>query len=275
MSQSAIEVKKAQKRRRAKIFGVGAVVVLISFVALMMLVEEERLDHLGCPIESGPSRDVIVVLDISDPLSQKHQAEIQRILREMIQPGANARHASLAVKTGERVSFYLLQGDKVMDAPIEQRCNPGGNPMERTATDALTTGSVITEWRWQEFANSIDGWFPEEEGPPLETSPILTTIAVVAARHAPSQRMDQGIEPAHLIVISDLLENNEAFSHYSQYPTPADIPREFMADLSRVNVSLFRLERSKYQQFQTPAHFYWWTDYVEAMGGTVAWQQTL
>ena len=64
-------------------------------------------------------------------------------------------------------------------------------------------------------------------------------------------------------------------SHYKSYPNPEEIPRELRTDLSRVLVSLFRLERHKYEVYQTPEHYYWWTDWVEAMGGKVVWQQAL
>jgi len=64
-------------------------------------------------------------------------------------------------------------------------------------------------------------------------------------------------------------------SHYGSYPEPVSLPRELRADLSRVEVSLYRLERHKYTKFQTPGHYYWWTDVVEEMGGRIVWQQAL
>ena len=42
-----------------------------------------------------------------------------------------------------------------------------------------------------------------------------------------------------------------------------------------MEVSLFRIERHKYAKFQTPEHYYWWTDLVEVMKGRVVWQQAL
>ena len=43
----------------------------------------------GALSASGPSREVVVLVDTSDPLSDKHKAELRRILREMTSPAAS------------------------------------------------------------------------------------------------------------------------------------------------------------------------------------------
>lgn len=275
MNQVTREQRRAKDRRKAKIFGLSAAVVVAALVGGLWTMKGEGLDGQGCPRESGPNREIIVLLDTSDPLSDKHRAELNRILREMTSPTASTRHSDLAVRDGERVSFYLLQSTGVPASPIEQICNPGGNPAERKPFDALVEGAVITKWRWEEFVNAIQNRFPTEDGPPQPASPLLETIAVITARHAPSQRSGRSAKRAHLIVISDLLQHTAMLSHYGPYPKPDSLPRELAADLSQVNVSMFRLERKKYEKFQSPEHFYWWTDWVEEIGGRVVWQQAM
>ena len=117
-------------------------------------------------------------------------------------------------------------------------------------------GTVITEWRWEQFVRVIEAMFPSEEHEAQPLSPILETIAVVTARHASSRRAESGAKPTHLVVISDLLQNTGMLSHYKPYPNPDEIPRELKTDLSRVEVSLFRFERHKYESYQTPEHYY-------------------
>ena len=222
-----------------------------------------------------------------------------RILREMTSPSASGRHGSLAVREGERVTFYLLNSTGTPDAPIAQICNPGGNPEERQATEAFTEGGMITRWRWEQFMKTVESLFPDAEGEAQPQSPILETITIIIPRHASSQRAEkdakpthhtserslfdllccrrarQDAKPTHLIVISDLLQHTGKLSHYRSYPAPESVGAELSTDLSRVEVSLFRLERQKYAKYQTPEHYYWWRDWVEAMGGRVAWQQAL
>ena len=275
MTEVTREERRAKARRRAKGFGIGAILVVAALMGGLWMMKEESLDGQGCPRKSGPSREVVVLLDTSDPLSDKHRAELGRILREMTSPAASGRHGGLAVRQGERVTLYLLNSIGAPEAPIAQICNPGGSPEERQAIDALTEGGVITQWRWEQFVKTIEALFPAAEGEAQPQSPILETIAVITPRHASSRRAEKDAKPAHLIVISDLLQHTGKLSHYRSYPAPESLGAELSTDLSRVEVSLFRLERQKYAKYQTPEHFYWWTDWVEAMGGRVAWQQAL
>ena len=275
MNRVSREERTAKARRRAKTFAIVAFLSVAALIYFLWTQKGEDLDHQGCPKESGPTREVIVLVDTSDPLADKHKAELRRILREMTSPSASGRHDALTVKKGERVTLYRLASSGVPAKPIVQLCHPGGNPEDRRRFEELTRGRVITQWHWQQFVRVIEKMFPGEEPAAQPLSPILETIAVVTARHASSRRAEKGVKPTHLIVISDLLQNTGKLSHYTQYPKPKEIPRELRTDLSRVEVSLFRLERFKYESYQTREHYYWWSDWVEAMGGKVVWQQAL
>ncbi len=237
----------------------------------------ERLDQQGCPAK-GPTREVVVLFDASDPLTPKHGAEIDRILQEMLDPSRSSRHGELAVQEKERVTVYVLQSSAMGLEPTKQICHPG-NPADRSWVDYLFTGELIARARWDRFrrelAGAVVGLFPEDGPVSEEESPILETIAVITARHAESERADDQSVPTHLVIVSDLLQHTGRLSHYETYPEPDRLPRELATDLSRVEVSLFRLEREQYAPFQTPEHFYWWTDFVEAMKGIVVWQQPL
>ena len=275
MNRESREERRDKARRRAKTFMIIAILGGASLIGFLWTQEGEDLDHQGCPKSTGPSREVVVLLDTSDPLGDKHKAELRRILREMTSPAASGRHDALAVRKGERVTLYRLESTGVPERPIAQICHPGGNPEEKQRFKELTKGTVITEWRWEQFVRVIEAMFPAEEREAQPSSPILEIIAVITARHASSRRAEKDSKPTHLIIISDLLQNTGMLSHYMPYPNPEEIPRELSTDLSRVEVSLFRLERHKYESYQTPEHYYWWTDWVEAMGGKVLWQQAL
>lgn len=275
MSGETREERKAKARHRAKAFGIGTVLCVAVLMGVLWSMKGEDLDAQGCPKKSGPSREVVVLLDTSDPLGDKHKAELGRILREMTKPSESGRHSSLAVREGERVAFYLLNSTGTPEAPIAQICNPGGNPEERQATEAFTEGGMITRWRWEQFVKIVESLFPDAEGEAQPQSPILETITVIIPRHASSRRAEKDAKPTHLVVISDLLQHTGKLSHYRSYPAPESLEAELSTDLSRVEVSLFRLERQKYAKYQTSEHYYWWMDWVEAMGGRVAWQQAL
>ena len=267
--------RDVEMRHSAPTFWICTTLLVLAATVFFWTQRGEDLDHQGCPKKGGPTREVIVLVDASDPLTDKHKAELRRLLREMTSPSASGRHDALAVKKGERVTLYHLESSGVPAKPIVQLCHPGGNPEGERRIEELTRGRVITQWHWRHFVSVIESMFPDEERAAQPISPILETIAVVTARHANSRRAAKGAKPSHLIVISDLLQNTHMLSHYRSYPKPKDIPRELRTDLSRVEVSLFRLERHKYEIDQTSEHYYWWSDCVEEMGGKVVWQQSL
>ena len=263
--------------RRARMFGIGAVFFVIVVGVVLWSFKGEGLDSQGCPRETGPKREVVVLVDGSDPLNDKHKAELGRILRELTGSATSGRRDVLAMNEGERVTLYVMETTPV-PLKIKQICHPG-NPAERPWYEELIRGRLIADQHWRDFktglVDDVREHFPAVESEARAESPILETIAVITARHASSRRAEKGVESTHLIVISDLLQNTQMLSHYRPFPKPSDIPRELGSDLSRVHVSLFRLERHKYAQFQTPEHFYWWTDWVEKMEGKVVWQQAL
>ncbi len=275
MNRESRKRSQARKQRWAMFFAGLAILVVVVLGVVLWTQKEEPLDYQGCPKETGPTREVLLLFDTSDPLTDKHKEELGRILREMTSPAASGRHGALALTKGERVTLYRLESTGAPRKPLAQVCHPGGNPEEQERFKELTKGSVITEWHWRRFTQVIEEAFPSDTAEAQPSSPLLETIAVIAPRHAHSRRAEQGTKPTHLIIISDLLQHTPMFSHYSQYPPPQDIPRELQTDLSRVEVSLFRLERHKYATHQTAEHFYWWTDWVEEMGGRVVWQQPL
>ena len=286
MRRGARARRLAARKRKAMWFAGVCGTGVLGLMGVLWAISEEPLDSQGCPEESGPSREVIVLLDDSDPLTEKHLAEWSRIVREMTNPAESARHSSLTVRVGERVSLYRLQSDGPPETPVEQICHPG-NPESVTGSGELTrwqrvleflkqltTGTYIANWRWQQFVNTLSTAFPVEEGSEPE-SPILETIAVIAPRHAPSSRAPRDATSAHLIVISDLLQNTASLSHYGGYPKPDMLPAELRTDLSRVEVTLFRLEREKYAPYQTPDHYYWWADWAEELTAPSYWLYSL
>ena len=195
----------------------------------------------------------------------------------MLDPSRSSRHGKLAVREKERVTVYVLESSAMGIEPAEQICHPG-DPADRSWVDGLMSGGVIARARWDRFRRELGGvvaeLFPEDGQLSEKESPILETIAAITPRHAGSQRDDQSAR-THLVIVSDLLQHTGSLSHYETYPNPDRMPREMMTDLTWVEVSLFRLEREQYAPFQTPEHFYWWTDFVEAMKGIVVWQQPL
>ena len=245
--------------------------------------QRTRLDHRLCPVDKPPGRQTILLLDTSDPLAPKHHEELRRLVTDLQKPSPNAASRHFYVAPGEALIVYELTGNLATVEPVMMVCNPGNNPNEWTWKDNLTQGRAIASRQWQRFENHIEDLFPSlEESTPQPRSPILEMLGVVVPRHAPSKRSfsSDDTNHTHLILFSDLLQHSELLSHYGPYPAAKAIRttsglRSLQTDLTGIDVSLFRLERSSGGSRQTRDHYYWWTELVMELGGAVRWQESL
>ena len=129
---------------RAKTFGIVTVGVVVALMAGLWWMRGEGVGPDGCPKKSGPSREIIVLLDTSDPLNDKHRADLDRILREMTDPEASGRHTALAVRAGERVSFYELSSTGPPESPLEQICTREAIPRGEAGSITSRRGASLT-----------------------------------------------------------------------------------------------------------------------------------
>ena len=236
------------------------------------------LDENLCPRDREPSRNTVLLLDTSDPLSVKHRAELQRLVSEL-----QSQTAELQVAAGEALIVYELGSDLDALAPVLQVCNPGEHPDQWEWWQELTRGRAIDLQRWRRFREAVEGLFDQIETETAQSSsPLIETLGVIVPRHAPSAReaASGAGGHTHLILFSDLLQHSEALSHYGVYPAAEEIRntprlRALQTDLTGIDVSLFRLGRSRDARWQTPDHYFWWTHLVRSFGGRVVWQQPI
>ena len=183
----------------------------------------------------------------------------------------------MGIAPGELLAVYELTQDPAAPRPLVQVCRPFKHPKNRTWRDDIHQGRRIAESDWRNFEEALANSFPEREGESQPNSPLLETIAVLAARHVPGRRGNPEFK-VHLVVFSDLLQHTDRFSHYGPYPDAKSMRREardLLTDLTGARVSLFRLERSEYAQWQTEHHYYWWTELILEQGGQIEWQVSI
>ena len=242
----------------------------------------ERLDENLCPRDRTPGRTTILVLDTSDPLTTKHRAELKRLVEELQAPDAEAE---LRVAPGEALVAYELAENLDALEPVLKVCNPGQRPDEWGWQQELTQGKQVAWRRWRRFQDIVERLFDEAHDETSRSrSPIIEMLGVIVPRHAPSRRLGAGSggSRTHVILFSDLLQHSAALSHYGSYPPAADVLdtnglRALRTDLAGVDVSLYRLERSRARdaRWQTRDHYYWWTELIRSFGGRVVWQEPI
>ncbi len=240
-----------------------------------------RLDENLCAIGRPPAGRTILLLDTSDPLSPQHQAELNRLLREMNPEFQVQPDSDFFLAQGEELVVYELAEDLRSLEPSLRLCNPGINPNAREWSRDLVEGRGIALRRWQLFDDRIREMFAVEESPPQSSSPLIEALGIIVPRHVPSERsQSQTTSSIHLILFSDLLQHSESLSHYGAYPSAEQLLttsslRHLGTNLDGVEVSIFRLERSRDARWQTRDHYYWWTKLVQEFGGTVISQESV
>ena len=271
------------KVRRQRILAGSILAFLVLAVTTLVLTTKRpaELDPDLCPKNRTPVRQTILLLDTSDPLSPKHRAELERLARDFTIP-EDEPERGFYVGPGEALIVYELAQDPASAQPGFRICNPGDHPDEWTAKDDLIKGRIFALRNWRRFEQATTDMLPEDDGEEMPTSPILENLAVIVPRHAPSKRnLPKGIKyPTHLIVFSDLLQHSERLTHYGPYPeagkaVKAGKLKALGTDLTRIRVSLFRLERERYAKWQTRDHYYWWTEFVQVLNGHLHWQESL
>ena len=239
---------------------------------------QARLDADLCPRDARPSRNTVLLLDTSDPLTPKHRAELRRLVQELQSATSDLRVAPL-----EALVVYELGADLNELAPVLKVCNPGEHPDQWKWWQELTRGRAIDLQRWRRFREAVEGLFDQIETEQAQPrSPLIETLGVIVPRHAPSAReaAAQASGHTHILLFSDLLQHSDALSHYGPYPAGGEVRetpglRALQTDLTGIDVSLFRLERQRDARWQTPEHYYWWTHLVRSFGGRVVWQQSV
>lgn len=256
-------------------------VAFLASLAVLAACDRARLDENLCAIGRSPTGSTILLLDTSDPLSPQHQAELNRLLREMNPEYQVDQASEFFVAPGEELVVYELAEDLGTLEPSLTLCNPGINPNAREWWRGLTEGRAIAQRRWQMFDSRIQEMFAVEGSPPQSSSPLIEALGVIVPRHVRSERsLTQNTSPVHLILYSDLLQHSESLSHYGSYPLAEELLttpalRHLGTSLGRVEVSIFRLERSRDARWQTVDHYYWWTELVQEFGGQVIRQESI
>ena len=248
----------------------------VPLVGLLTACDRVRLDENLCPANQVPVRTTILVLDTSDPLNPKQREVFARLVKELQEPGGPP---DFRVAPGEALVVYELTRNLADVGPLLHVCNPGDRPDDWAWQRELTEGKAIALRRWQRFRERVEPLFASKDAAAQPQSPIIEFLGVVVPRHVPSSRMGSD-RRTHLIVYSDLLQHSDALSHYGDYPDAKAIPkttglRHMKTDLTGVEVSLYRLERMRDARWQTTAHYYWWTELVQSLGGQVIWQESV
>ena len=227
-----------------------------------------------CP-KGGSKTQTILLIDTSDVLPTVAQARLEELLKNFYNPDTE----NYIKQGGELIVYRIASEVSDMGAPINA-CSPG-NPKDRTWTDNLFTGKYDQLRQWRRFLKRIKQALPKPDEQIAQSgSPLLESIAVVAAKHIPNIGTGKNRKPTRLILFSDMMQHSKNLSHYKTLPGMAQFKTlrgfaEMDSKLSDVEVRLFYIRRTGLESKQTRDHYYWWTQVIEQAGGIILEQRLL
>lgn len=212
-----------------------------------------------CPAE--PVSVALLLVDVTDPMTVAQRQDFQNqlaVLRNSI-----PRYGKLVVMKVDSAADRLLE-------PVIVRCNPG---RAEDVSEWNGNPGRVQRMHDEEFVLPLDRAFEElSRASGATRSPILESVQSAALTELLTPEA-QGL-PRRLILASDLLQNTDTVSFYSELPiadafveSPAF--RRVRTDLRNVQVEIWMLERSDATQTQPRALVDLWDVLLAAQGATV------
>lgn len=250
----------------------NALSITLLFSAVTVYSAEKINPRTLCPPENAIPGQTILLVDTTDRLPTLAQVILKPVLEGLMRP-ENEHY----VQPGHKLIAYYVGPQVEKLAKHVQVCNPG-NPKYWGIWKKLTSGKHYAMSQWRKFADSV-GSILHELPPHTAKSPLLETIALVVARHAPGIGVAKR-KSTNLIVFSDMLQNSDRMSHYKTLSKIDDLESlpgyaEMKSDLKNIKVWIYYVRRPDLEHMQTRNHFYWWTQVIKRFGGTLVKQTPL
>jgi hypothetical protein len=266
-------MSRRNSRRRGKslqnsfYFWIGGTLILavlgVAVTLAMLKPDKVELDAVTrCPVKNGPIGYTAIVIDRTDSFGSIAKADVEVQLRDIID----------RTKESEQISLFAVESTE--NEPLRSLisiCNPGSPDN----VDEWTQNPSLVKYNWRsKFQAPLDTLLNElltEEEAPL--SPIMESIQSVSITNLGGKK--KSLVPRRVILISDLMQNSQAWSLYTQKPdfnmfSKAVQTKGLNPDLRNVSVELLFLQRKTKQRVDETELLKFWISWVEAYGGKVS-----
>jgi len=215
----------------------------------------------NCPV-SGPRSIHMFIVDRSDPVSGQQAQRIGQVISDYRD----------SAEKGERFDFYVFEGN-AQDAlqPILSVCSPGRevNPLIENERRAKRDYE-------ERFSMVVDRIAAELVVPTtLKNSPLLESLrAAVQTSFGP---FAGGGVPFRLTLVSDMIQNSDAVSHYKRAPdfgelAASQVWAQLRPNLKGAEVDILYVLRPAAmrgdKQIQNRGHQLFWEQFIVDSGGS-------
>ena len=263
-------LSRSDRRGIAILCGIGgfAVVVLAAVAAVMWARPAIGADNCVYRdrrlLARAPADQVVILVDQSETLTETHRRFALSFIKEYVGDDAMFPVRSrIALFTFSQSSFAAPNGPSL--SPRSDLCRPPSS-----GNDLYENSRKITREFHQRFllpvTAALDESLSAQEG---ERSPILETLQLISR----SQEIpDAGRKT--LIVVSDMLQHTDGFSHYRERRSYEDFVRsgfagDVKADFRDWSIIVIYLRRYRERHLQQAAHLEFWQRYFADAGGRV------
>lgn len=233
-----------------------ALIIAIGGIASYVLLKQEPLDkQTMCP-RSGPDGVTIVLLDVSDPLSNAQEAKLSRLLTAKNPP---------IVPKGHRLDVYLLPESKQKAEKIISICSPGSYETASNV-EKMNKNQKRFNVEWRKFLTQVDTVkLRANAKQENQTSPISETIDFITSSSFPNHTITTSAADKYkLIIVSDMLQNSSALSVFDGEIGPeSDIKHGFFfGGMTYV----YQLLSERYKERQTGNLILFWEQSINKAG---------
>ncbi len=232
-------MRRVGRRREKRQAGWWALIVatLVGLAIVVVLIREFQPPSIDkttlCPKETGPVAGVVILLDLTDPLSPTQHARLRGILEAALaEAEANTLFAVGAVRT-----------DPTRRGAEFKLCKP----LEGKEANELYQNSRLVQDRYRkEFKRPLDSVLEEMlAAEAANRSPIMESLQALLAS---TPGFLDAEYPRRVLIVSDLLQHSAAFSFYRGGSWRTFIrsseSRRQARNMTGIDVEIYRMPRS-------------------------------
>jgi hypothetical protein len=265
-----VPLSRSDRRGILILCGIGgfAVAVLATVATVMWARPAVGADHCVYRdkrlLTRAATDQAVIVVDQSEALTETHRRFALNFIKEYVADDGNFPVRSrIALFTFSQSSFAAPSGPDFR--PRSDLCRPPSQ-----GNDLYENNRKITREFYQRFlvpvTAALEESFATHEG---ERSPILETLQLISR----SQEIaDTGRKT--LILVSDMLQHTDGFSHYRDRRSYEDFVRsgfanDVRADFRDWSIVVIYLRRYRDRHLQQAAHLDFWQRYFADAGGRI------
>jgi len=256
-----------QRRRRTEgtpqvlvwglVAGVAALLVAAVIWAVGAQSNAPRLDPVSFCSKAGPDGVTVVLIDTTDTISPVQRLAITNRLQRIVGK----------MKANERLDVYEITPAQDPLSRVFSMCRPT-SPDE---VDELTQNKRLAAQRFDDtFKPAIEKVLNSLlDRPAADSSPVMEAIQAASVRSLQDPALEGKTGTRRLVVVSDMMQNGAAGSHYKGAPDFEDYRKSplyprFTSDLTDVDVTVLYLMHDGGETIQGRAHQNFWVSWFDA-----------